>query len=292
MVSAEAFIRRSVERMHTSTIRFGRSMAPVQASAQPLKKSLKKSQAALSAESRAKEKRRFLIEQTPAERAAIGQPLLDHAEIALADHCFSLPEDSEECERCWLACDYFEYRKATAEEGCDPRWASGRVGPECHKLESFESFVRQLLGHTPIQSVVRMLYGMRNSELSPPEPKAKAEIAEVGRKDGKPEFELKGAPKDGKARLEALFWAMDKNGDGKLDAQEFRDAMDKLGNEHLPGRMVGTILQAMDIHGSITMEDFLQIVEAEELNSKTPVSRWLRAHKGESRYWGNPIESM
>jgi hypothetical protein len=56
-----------------------------------LKKSLKKSQAALSAESRAKEKRRFLIEQTPAERAAIGQPLLDHAEIALAggDKCFS-----------------------------------------------------------------------------------------------------------------------------------------------------------------------------------------------------------
>jgi hypothetical protein len=35
---------------------------------------------------------------------------------------------------------------------------------------------------------------------------AKAEIVEVGRKDGKPEFELKGAPKDGKARLEALFW--------------------------------------------------------------------------------------
>jgi len=54
---------------------------------------------------------------------------------------------------------------------------------------------------------------------------------------------------------------MDKDGNGKLDAQEFRDAMDKLSNDHLPGGTVGTIFSAMNLHGAITLEDFLQIVE-------------------------------
>ena len=33
-------------------------------------------------------------------------------------------------------------------------------------------------------------------------------------------------------------------------------------------------------------------VQAEEINSDTPVSRWLRAHRGESKFWGNPIETL
>lgn len=269
----------------------GCMMRPVQCSAEPMKAS-KRSAAALAAESKAKEKHRFLLQLTPEERAAEIEPLLVHAESAIADYCVTLPEESEECEQCWLAYDYFEHRKATAEEGCDPRWGKGRLSPECQELESFEHFVRQLLGYTPIKSVVRMLYGMRNAELKPKDAKPTAEIAEVDSKDGKPQYELVGAPEDSKERLVALFGAMDKDGNGKLNAQEFRDAMDKLGNEHLPGETVGTIFSAMNLHGSITLEDFLQIVEAEEINSNTQVSRWLRAHKGETPMWGSPMESM
>lgn len=276
-----------MQRMHGQ----GRLFHPVQCSAEPIRAS-KRSKAALAAESKAKEKRRFLLQQTPEERNARVEPLLEHAESAIADYCVSLPEDSEECEQCWMAWDYFEHRKASAEEGCDPRWGQGRLGPECQELESFEGFVRQLLGYTPIKSVVRMLYGMRNAQLATEDAKPKAEIAEVENKEGGRQYELVGAPEDGKERLVALFGAMDKDGNGKLDVQEFRDAMDKLGNEHLPGETVGTIFSAMDLHGAITLEDFLQIVEAEQVNSNTQVSRWLRAHKGESPFWGNPIETM
>lgn len=58
-----------------------------------------------------------------------------------------------------------------------------------------------------------------------------------------------------------LVQAMDRNGDGRLDAGEFRDAMNKLGMANLTGTTVSTILEAMDIHGPITLEDFLVIVE-------------------------------
>ena len=42
---------------------------------------------------------------------------------------------------------------------------------------------------------------------------------------------------------------MDKDGNGKLDVQEFRDAMDKLGNEHLPGETVRIVLESWSITG-------------------------------------------
>lgn len=54
---------------------------------------------------------------------------------------------------------------------------------------------------------------------------------------------------------------MDKDGNGYLDTGEFRDAMDKLGMTNITGTTVSTILTAMDIHGPITMEEFLQIVD-------------------------------
>ena len=58
-----------------------------------------------------------------------------------------------------------------------------------------------------------------------------------------------------------ILQAMDRDGNGKLDAAEFRDAMKQLGMQNLTGTTVSTIFEAMDIHGFITMDDFLQIVE-------------------------------
>ena len=62
-----------------------------------------------------------------------------------------------------------------------------------------------------------------------------------------------------------ILQAMDRDGNGKLDAAEFRDAMKQLGMQNLTGTTVSTIFEAMDIHGAITMEDFLQIVEVPHL---------------------------
>ena len=53
---------------------------------------------------------------------------------------------------------------------------------------------------------------------------------------------------------------MDKDGNGKLDTGEFRDAMQQLGGS-LSGDSVATIFDAMGINGYITLDQFLDIVE-------------------------------
>ena len=53
---------------------------------------------------------------------------------------------------------------------------------------------------------------------------------------------------------------MDKDGNGKLDTGEFRHAMERLGG-NLSGDSVSTIFEAMGIHGYITLDQFLDIVE-------------------------------
>ena len=53
-----------------------------------------------------------------------------------------------------------------AESGCEVDYSTGsRSGPDCAKLESFESFVRQLVGQAPMSSFAHMLYTLRNAEL-------------------------------------------------------------------------------------------------------------------------------
>lgn len=54
---------------------------------------------------------------------------------------------------------------------------------------------------------------------------------------------------------------MDTNFDGRLNAAEFREAMEKLGMIQLSGPVVSTIFSAMDIHGSLTLQEFLYIIE-------------------------------
>lgn len=58
-----------------------------------------------------------------------------------------------------------------------------------------------------------------------------------------------------------LVQAMDRDGNGLLDTAEFRDAMEKLGMSNITGTTVSTILTAMNIHGPITMDEFMQIIE-------------------------------
>lgn len=52
-----------------------------------------------------------------------------------------------------------------AESGCEVDWTSGkRDGPDCGKLDSFESLVRQLLGQAPMKSFAHMLYTLRKAD--------------------------------------------------------------------------------------------------------------------------------
>lgn len=52
-----------------------------------------------------------------------------------------------------------------AEAGCEVDWSSGaRSGPDCAKLESFESFVREIGGSSPMSSFAHMLFNLRKRE--------------------------------------------------------------------------------------------------------------------------------
>ena len=56
-----------------------------------------------------------------------------------------------------------------AEAGCEVDWSSGqRSGPDCLKLESFESFVREIGGSSPMSSFAHMLYRLRRREQKVP----------------------------------------------------------------------------------------------------------------------------
>ena len=54
-----------------------------------------------------------------------------------------------------------------AESGCHIDWSTkSRDGPDCEKLDSFESFVRQLLGSSPMSSFAHLLYTLRKGEIA------------------------------------------------------------------------------------------------------------------------------
>lgn len=53
-----------------------------------------------------------------------------------------------------------------AESGCEIDYETfSRKGSDCARLDSFESFVRGLLGHSPMSSFAHLLYTLRKAEL-------------------------------------------------------------------------------------------------------------------------------
>ena len=64
-----------------------------------------------------------------------------------------------------------------------------------------------------------------------------------------------------RARLVDLFYAMDSDLNGMLDVEEFRQAM-RAAHRELPGDVVAKVLEAMDIHGRLTLDQFISIAEA------------------------------
>ena len=69
---------------------------------------------------------------------------------------------------------------------------------------------------------------------------------------------------------------MDKEGDGFLNIAEFRAAMDSLG-DHLDGAMVAEICDALGVHGSVSFDQFEDIVAAEAIRARTRQASQLRA---------------
>ena len=85
-------------------------------------------------------------------------------------------------------------------------------------------------------------------------------------------------------RMVDLFYAMDTDLNGMLDVEEFREAMRKAKHE-LSGSMVSKVLDSMDVHGRLTLEEFLAIadVSSPPCAPRKQLQRGMRNYKWQFR---------
>ncbi len=91
--------------------------------------------------------------------------------------------------------------------------------------------------------------------------------------------------------LAAIFNEYDLDHNGYLHIDEFRSAMKRLGNE-LHSRTVKTIFSALGNHekGRLDLDEFIAIVEAEELRSHDSVVEMWRSHGVRPSWWTDPSD--
>lgn len=75
-----------------------------------------------------------------------------------------------------------------------------------------------------------------------------------------PKEEQQSEEEAARARLANLFYAMDSDLNGMLDVEEFRAAM-RAAKRELPGDVVAKVLEAMDVHGRLNLDQFIAIAE-------------------------------
>jgi hypothetical protein len=230
--------------------------------------------------------------------AVNGHDVLRLAEHDLSDYCTSLYDD-DETERCWLAYQYFEEKKAEAESGCSIEAKDGVVnGLDCQRLDKFEGFVREMVKEGRIRNMTKTLASLAGAE--------RRRLARSASKDGEASSlgslvaELDDQAPEGvtpakdalRAVLAEVFNKHDYNKDGRMDTQEFRSAMSYLGDE-LSAHTVSTIFTAMDVHGWLSFDDFVTIVEAEEVRAHSRFAKGLRTlARGSSKWWTDLPEGV
>ena len=168
-----------------------------------------------------------------------------------------------------------------------PSSSSRFADPACaDEKERFESFVRELLYANSVSGFVKALGRRKHEEerrrekeaaagaggggggggagastsspSSPAAPSAAAIDAETERR---------------RAGLVALFRRYDRDGNGRLDAAEFREAAAAAGDP-LTGSEVAKIFTALDIHGAgVSLDDFLAAVEVRRREGKKEEER-------------------
>lgn len=245
--------------------------------------------------------RRLQLTQEEREQRSGKHEILNVAEHDLEGFCSALPDD-EESEECWNAYQYYEDKRHEAEEACEVEWenSDGLTQPQCARLEQFEGFVREMVGEGHIVHFITTLQSLSKADQR--RLAKELEASGDGVKPGPGVMEAaqkvqesldtslssaEGSKKESsqrRKRVKDLFHAMDKDGNGKLDVGEFREAMRELGDD-MTGSSVATILDAMDVHGYISLDQFVAIVEAEAIESHSSDARMLRRLSKDPIWW-------
>lgn len=215
--------------------------------------------------------------------------VLKLAERDLSDYCTGLYEE-DETERCWLAYQYFEEKKEAAEGGCDIEVKDGVVnGIDCQRMEQFEDFVRQMVKEGHVRNMAKTLATLAGAERRKSTRREAGDPVSLGTIvddiDAQAPEEETPAKDALRSVLADVFNEHDANSDGRLDVQEFRAAMTSMGDD-LSAKTVSTIFQAMDVHGWINFDQFVSIVEAEEVRAHSRFAKALRGMaRNSSRWW-------
>ena len=139
--------------------------------------------------------------------------------------------------------------------------------PACaDEKERFESFVRELLYANSVSGFVKALGRRKREEERRREKEAAgggggARGAAVPSSSSPTPAAIDAETERRRAGLVALFRRYDRDGNGRLDAAEFREAAAAAGDP-LTGSEVAKIFTALDIHGAgVSLDDFLAAVE-------------------------------
>jgi len=205
--------------------------------------------------------------------------------------CSVLPEGSEDKAECEEALVYYERMASGDGEACSlaaeaaatggegaptttstSPWTSSAssrfADPSCaDEKERFESFVRELLYAGSVTAFVKALGRRKREE------ERRREKGEGGGTSSPPSTssspsssspsptEIDAETERRRRGLIALFRRYDRDGNGRLDAAEFREAAAAAGDP-LTGSEVAKIFTALDIHGAgVSLDDFLAAVE-------------------------------
>lgn len=196
--------------------------------------------------------------------------LLDNAESQLNAYCSSL-QSPEARTKCQEVVSYYKDKRAKIQSGCVEELESGSMpGSNCQSLENLERLVYEVAytgGSENLYQVLRAEHNAAKRKASPNAPPCSHTLGD---------------------RLDALhnkattlFEIVDTKGDGYIGREELLNAMAilecKLSEDEL-----GLVLSAMDCHGHVTREQFIDIVQAEALRTPDSDAEHLR-HLSHSR---------
>ncbi|WIA41497.1 hypothetical protein OEZ86_008871 [Tetradesmus obliquus] len=201
--------------------------------------------------------------------------LLDHADQELADLC-STKATPEEQAKCWEVWKFYHDRRQQAQSGCKLELESGSAAAACQSLDSLEKLVYEVAFTGDAEQLYHSLKIQSNMEKK----RVSASSSEVA------------AIADKQAVLDALhakamtmFGQLDTDGNGVIDREEFLSGMSLL-HHALGDHEMELALSCMDSHGYITPEQFVGIVQAEELwDDKDCDSHILRLTKHARPAW-------
>lgn len=206
--------------------------------------------------------------------------VLDKAELELEEYVGLLTFDEEAEMEARTAFDYLRDARMQAGEAEDPQ-----------QQLRLETLVRELLSRGDIRDVVRSLATLarldRKAAVMAAGSSSAGDSGALNTTEGTlPVPGLTESPTSPQRReqLVKMFKSMDIHGTGTIDAGQFRDAMRSLGAE-LSGDATAIIFEAMDIHGFLNLDQFLAIVEAEEVRSHSSLARMLHRLHIQPRWW-------